>query len=88
METLRELTGLQKEVENAIEEEDGIGIPGQYRKSRMPQMDSVAQKTLVSCDALTAEMSEVLTHCATILRDLSRKFKCEKKRFLSSEQDG
>jgi hypothetical protein len=69
---LKHLTGLDQEPEQTIheDEEDGIGIPGQYRKSR--QKDQPAQQeVLIPCDKLAMEMNAVLEHCRTILKDPS-----------------
>jgi predicted nuclease with TOPRIM domain len=69
---LKHLTGLDQEPEQTIheDEEDGIGIPGQYRKSR--QKDQPAQQEgLIPCDKLAMEMNAVLEHCRTILKDPS-----------------
>jgi Afadin- and alpha -actinin-Binding len=70
---LKHLTGLdldQQQQESQLDEDDGIGIPGQYRKSR--QKDEAAQQdVLVPCDTLAAEMDAVLEHCRAILKDPS-----------------
>jgi len=69
---LKQLTGLDQEPQQTVHEdgEDGIGIPGQYRKSRQKDQ-STQQEVLVPCDRLAMEMDAVLDHCRTILRDPS-----------------
>lgn len=71
MEILRELTGLEQDshVEEENEEDDGIGIPRQYRKSRRkaPQQP----ETLASCADLAEQMNAILEHCQSILKDPS-----------------
>src|SRR5207249_6825146 len=69
---LKQLTGLDQEPQQTVHEdgEDGIGIPGQYRKSRQKDQ-STQQDALVPCDRLAVEMDAVLDHCRTILRDPS-----------------
>jgi predicted nuclease with TOPRIM domain len=73
MAELKQLTGLdldQQRQESELDADDGIGIPGQYRKSR--QKDEAAhQDVLVPCDRLAGEMDAVLEHCRTILKDPS-----------------
>lgn len=75
MEILRDLTGLEQtpvDEEETTEkgaEEDGIGIPGQYRKSR--QKESSQPDSLVSCTVLAEHMSAILEHCQSILKDPS-----------------
>jgi hypothetical protein len=72
METLRELTGLEEgdaDCQRDEEHEDGIGIPGKYRKSRRkpaPQLDNLS-----SCTVLAEQMSAILEHCRSILKDPS-----------------
>ena len=72
MEVLRDLTGLEESDAGAQrdeEGEDGIGIPGKYRKSRpkpAPQLDNLS-----SCTALAEQMSAILEHCRSILKDPS-----------------
>ena len=72
MEELKHLTGLDQEQEqNGQEhEEDGTGIPGQYRESRK-RAEAAQQEALVPCNKLAAEMNAVLEHCRAILRDPS-----------------
>jgi hypothetical protein len=72
MAELKHLTGLDQEPEQDVHEDevDGIGIPGQYRKSRQ-QDPSAQQEVLVPCDKLAMEMDAVLEHCRTILKDPS-----------------
>ena len=67
MEILRDLTGLEEVAVNGEgdEEDDGIGISGQYRKSRR----TVAEQP--SCMALADQMSAILEHCQSILKDPS-----------------
>ena len=73
MAELKHLTGLdqdQQQQDSQVDEDDGIGIPGQYRKCR--QKDEAAQQdVLVPCDKLAAEMDAVLEHCRAILKDPS-----------------
>ncbi|KAK5246020.1 hypothetical protein LTS03_009541 [Exophiala xenobiotica] len=72
METLRDLTGLEEsdaDCQRDEEHEDGIGIPGKYRKSRRkpgPQLDNLS-----SCTVLAEQMSAILEHCRSILKDPS-----------------
>jgi hypothetical protein len=72
MAELKHLTGLDQETEQTVheDEEDGIGIPGQYRKSRQKD-DAVQQEALVPCEKLAMEMDAVLEHCRAILKDPS-----------------
>jgi len=72
MDVLQELTGLEHEQDAGAEEleEHGIGIPGQYRKSRRREAEST-QETLISCDTLAANMNMILEHCRSILKDPS-----------------
>lgn len=72
MTELKHLTGLDRDPELRVheDEEDGIGIPGQYRKSRQKD-DALQQEALVPCDKLAMEMDAVLEHCRTILKDPS-----------------
>ncbi|ETI27123.1 hypothetical protein G647_09805 [Cladophialophora carrionii CBS 160.54] len=82
-EVLRELTGLEGQQPGAEEpeqdtEEDGIGIPGQYRKARQKaaraqqqaQAEAEAQD-LTSCNELEQQMAGILEHCRSILKDPS-----------------
>jgi Afadin- and alpha -actinin-Binding len=66
MEALRDLTGLHQD--NAEMEEDPIGVPGQYRPSRQHRSETDA---IVSCETLAAQMTAILEHCRTILKDPS-----------------
>ena len=68
--TLKELTGLTSE-EGVEEEADVIGIPGQYRKSRQQAQQRSQEAALVSCESLAANMTAVLEHCQSILKDPS-----------------
>jgi hypothetical protein len=76
---LRDLTGLEEHHSATIpeeEEEDGIGIPGQYRKSRRKaaqaqEQAQVEAENLTSCDELAQVMTEILEHCQSILKDPS-----------------
>ncbi|KPI37134.1 uncharacterized protein AB675_3725 [Cyphellophora attinorum] len=61
METLRDLTGVEPE---PTEEDNAIGIPGQYRRSA--DSDSI-----IPCVTLQQQMSEVLSRCQAILKDPS-----------------
>ena len=69
---LKNLTGLDQaqEHDGQDHEDDGIGIPGQYRESRK-RPEATQQETLVPCDQLAAEMEAVLEHCRAILKDPS-----------------
>ncbi|KIV81343.1 hypothetical protein PV11_03534 [Exophiala sideris] len=72
MEILRDLTGLEESTsdENAKQEDgDGIGVPGQYRKSRLKAAQP--SDSLASCTTLAEEMTSILEHCQTILKDPS-----------------
>ena len=79
MEILQDLTGLeeqQPQEEQDPDEDDGIGIPGQYRKSRRKAAESQQQaltdaENLTSCDDLAQQMTSILEHCQTILKDPS-----------------
>lgn len=70
IETLRELTGLEGG-ENQLDETDGIGIPGQYRKSRQIAADIAQANSLVSCETLGERLVTVIEHCRSILKDPS-----------------
>ncbi|EXJ61564.1 hypothetical protein A1O7_01992 [Cladophialophora yegresii CBS 114405] len=86
-EMLRELTGLEGHRPGGEEseqdaEEDGIGMPGQYRKSRQKaaqaQQQAQAQaqaeaeaQNLTSCNELAQQMAGILEHCRSILKDPS-----------------
>jgi hypothetical protein len=84
-EILRDLTGLEGQEPSAEDpeedvEEDGIGIPGQYRKRRQKaaraQQQAQAEaeveaENLTSCDELAQQMTGILEHCRSILRDPS-----------------
>ena len=69
---LKHLTSLDQEPESNVpaDDGDGIGVPGQYRKSRQ-KGDAGQQEVLVPCDKLATEMDAVLDHCRTILKDPS-----------------
>ncbi|KAI1620416.1 Afadin and alpha-actinin-binding-domain-containing protein [Exophiala viscosa] len=72
MEILRDLTGLEETVSGQAakqDDEDGIGVPGQYRKSRLKAAHS--PDNLASCRALAEQMTSILEHCQTILKDPS-----------------
>jgi len=72
MNTLKHLTGFDTEEEEvAYGEDDSTGIPGQYRKSRLRAAETTQQESLVSCETLAAQMSEIMDHCKTILKDPS-----------------
>jgi hypothetical protein len=62
MDTLRDLTGMEEDVE---EPDNAIGIPGQYR-NRQSADDSIIPVTV-----LESKMSTILTHCQSILKDPS-----------------
>lgn len=73
MAELKHLTGLdqdQQQQDSQVDEDDGIGIPGQYRKCRQ-KGEAAQQDVLVPCDKLAAEMDAVLEHCRAILKDPS-----------------
>ena len=74
LEELKMLTGLDQEQEleqlNA-NDEDGIGIPGQYRQSRRRAQETQLEPALVPCEKLATEMSTVMEHCKAILKDPS-----------------
>jgi hypothetical protein len=61
MATLRDLTGVEPE---PTEEDNAIGIPGQYRRSA--DSDSI-----IPCSTVQQQMSEVLSRCQAILKDPS-----------------
>lgn len=84
MEILRDLTDLDAQVANVAEEEQGddddgdkgIGIPGQYRQSRRKAAQAQQQalsesENLTSCDYLAQQMTTILEHCQSILKDPS-----------------
>lgn len=72
MDMLKQLTDLEQACENADEEEeDGIGIPGQYRKSRRKAAEATNDPSLVPVDDLAEQMSLILQHCQSILKDPS-----------------
>ena len=81
MEILQDLTGIQQQQHTSKEEshdeqEDGIGIPGQYRKSKrragkIQQQSQTQIESLTSCDNLAQHMTTILEHCQTILKDPS-----------------
>ena len=72
MDTLKDLTDLEQLCENAKdEEEDGIGIPGQYRKSRREAAEAAKDPSLVPVDKLREQMDLILQHCQSILKDPS-----------------
>jgi hypothetical protein len=61
MDTLRDLTGFETESEEA---DNAIGIPGQYRNKSNSE-------SITPCSALDAQMTAILAHCQTILKDPS-----------------
>ncbi|KAJ9605746.1 hypothetical protein H2200_009595 [Cladophialophora chaetospira] len=80
MEILQDLTGLAEQQaaseQAADDEEDGIGIPGQYRKSRRKAAEAQQQaqaeiEGLTACDELAQHMTTILEHCQSILKDPS-----------------
>lgn len=72
MDMLKQLTDLEQACGNAEdEEEDGIGIPGQYRKSRREAAEAAKDPSLVPVDNLAEQMSLILQHCQSILKDPS-----------------
>ncbi|RMZ78343.1 hypothetical protein DV738_g3861, partial [Chaetothyriales sp. CBS 135597] len=70
MDTLKELTGLENQ-EIVEEEEDGIGIPGQYRKRSQQDRLDESQDSIVPCETLEERMVAILEHCRAILKDPS-----------------
>lgn len=64
IDTLKNMAGVTEE--DIPSKKDGIGIPGQYRQSRQPQIQN-----LVPIEVLTEQMCEILEHCRSILRDPS-----------------
>jgi hypothetical protein len=72
MEILRELTGMAEDAAaEQDEEEDGIGVPGQDRKSRRTAERQSQAEDLTSCAELAKQMTVVLEHCQAILKDPS-----------------
>lgn len=72
MEILRDLTGLEQNASDQDTKQDlddGKGIPGQNRKSRIKSAQP--PDTLASCTALAEQMSAILEHCQMILKDPS-----------------
>ncbi len=67
--TLKELTGLNQAREDSQIDPE-IGIPGQYKKSRV-KTQSAQEEALVSCEDLADQMDVVLGHCRAILKDPS-----------------
>ena len=61
MDALRDLTGIDQD---DVPTDNAIGIPGQYR--RPTDSDNI-----VPCSTLDRQMSAILTHCQTILKDPS-----------------
>jgi hypothetical protein len=68
MDVLRELTGL--EADTPQPEQDPIGVPGQYRPSRQ-QSESRSSDSIIPCEALASQMTAILEHCRSILKDPS-----------------
>jgi hypothetical protein len=71
LDTLREMTGMNDMSANDETELDGIGIPGQYRKSRQKLAEKEQEAALVSCERLAKDIDAALEHCRSILRDPS-----------------
>lgn len=69
MDTLKELTGLERASEKQQIDVE-IGIPGQYKQSRA-NTQSTQSEALVSCEDLAEQMDVVLAHCRAILKDPS-----------------
>ena len=67
--TLKELTGLDVEADQENDRE--IGIPGQYRNSRLRAQQTAEDVALISCATLAANLETVMGHCRTILKDPS-----------------
>lgn len=62
MDTLRDLTGMEQEIE---EPDNAIGIPGQYRNPHS------TDDSIVPCSVLETQLSTILSHCQSILKDPS-----------------
>jgi hypothetical protein len=71
LDTLREMIGIDDQDAKDETELDGIGIPGQYRKSRQKAAEKEQEATLVSCERLARDIDAALEHCRSILRDPS-----------------
>jgi Afadin- and alpha -actinin-Binding len=72
LETLREITGMEDPDQAKDETElDGIGIPGQYRKSRQRAAEKEQEAALMSCETLAKNISAAMDHCRSILKDPS-----------------
>lgn len=67
MDALRELTGLEAVFAQEAEQ-DPTGIPGQYRPSRQQSQSS---DSIIPCEALASQMTTILEHCRSILKDPS-----------------
>ena len=70
IETLKELTDLDQLPEDGPDSPE-IGIPGQYKKSRVTVNAKQQQEGLVPCEDLSTQMETVLGHCRAILKDPS-----------------
>lgn len=70
---LRSLTGMEEDLpKEEIKPEKAIGIPGQYRdRSAASAGESIKTDALVPVQELATSMSQVLSHCLSILRDPS-----------------
>lgn len=71
LDVLREMTGMNDLEAKDETELDGIGIPGQYRKSRQKLAEKEQKAALVSCERLARDIDAALEHCRSILRDPS-----------------
>ena len=76
MRYLRTLTGLEDQQHGAQKSiadiDNAIGIPGQYRDRSNDKCSSASQsESLIPVQSLASSMSEVLSHCHTILHDPS-----------------
>lgn len=70
MEILSDLTGLSRPDDTQIDHESGDEAdPGQFRKARLEA--SQAPGDLTSCTSLADQMSTILEHCQSILKDPS-----------------
>jgi len=76
MRYLRTLTGLDDQHQGAqktiTDMDNAIGIPGQYRERSNDKCSPTSRsESLIPVQSLASSMSEVLSHCHTILRDPS-----------------
>ncbi|OQU99250.1 hypothetical protein CLAIMM_04911 isoform 2 [Cladophialophora immunda] len=75
MQIMRDITGLEAGeagAQNEENEEDKTGILDHYREAnRIPTPQQTQAEDLTSCDELAEQMTAVLGHCQSILRDPS-----------------